>query len=232
VSVKNVRIPNYNKDRADRFVQRLVAEPLSPNAGVIMNDLLSEFHRGYPLENLRPLLQSQNPDIVNIGAWIASELGEKGSPLLPYVLPLLQHPAKNVRFSIVDCILLWATDGAQLAAVTSLLDDPESGVRWKAMDFLSRATMEQLQAALSYLEHAEPNSTYVRGLRWLLSSDASDANAVKAALQNENALLRKYAVVAASRMSKADREPLSYAASVKTPDVQNFAKSSIALLKD
>jgi hypothetical protein len=230
--VKSVLAPDYNQDRAEKLVQRLVAEPLSSKADEMMNDLLSEFHRGYPLENLRPLLHSQNQDVVNVGAWIASELGEKGNALLPDVFPLLQHPAKNVRFSIIDCILMWATDGAELSAVTRLLDDPESSVRWKTMDFLSLATRDQLQLALSHLAEVEPNSTHVRGLRWLLSSDASDANAVKSALHNENDLLRKYAVVAASRMSKANREPLSYAASVKDPDVQNFAKSSIRLLKD
>jgi hypothetical protein len=230
--VKTVLAPNYNQDRAEKLVQRLVEEPLSPRAEVMMNDLLSEFHRGYPLENLRPLLHSRDPNVVNVGAWIASELGEKGFPLLPDVLPLIHHPAKNVRFSIIDCILLWATDGAELSAVADLVNDPESGVRWKAMDFLSRATRDQLQAALSHLAEVEPNSTHVQGLQWLLGPDASDADTVKAALQNESALLRKYAVVAASRMSKADREPLSYAASVKDPDVQNFAKSSINLLKN
>ncbi len=222
----------YNQDRAEKLVQRLTEQPQSSQAGVMANDLLAEFQLGYPLENLRPLLHSENPDVADVGAWIASELGTWGEQLLPDVLPLLRHPAKNVRFSVIDCILLWATDGAELSAAIKLTEDSESSVRWKAMDFLSLATRDQLQLALSYLDEVEPNSTHVRGLRWLLSWDASDANAVKAALQNENALLRKYAVVAASRMAKADREPLSYAASVKDPDVQNFAKSSIRLLKD
>jgi HEAT repeat protein len=195
-------------------------------------DLLTEFRRGYPIENLRPFLYSENQDLLTIGAWIANEVGEPGRPILPDVFPLLRHPSRKVRFYIIDCILLWATDGAELSAVTGLLDDPESSVRWKAMDFLSLATRDQLELALSHLEEVEPNSGHVRGLRWLLSPEASDANRVKAGLQDKNALIRKYAVVAATRISKTNREPLSYATSLTDPDVKDFADSGIRLLKD
>ena len=198
----------------------------------MMNDLLSEFHRGYPLDNLRPLLHSKDQNVVKIGAWIASELGEKGHLLLPDVLPLIHHPASNVRFSIIDCILLWGTDGAQLSAVTDLLDDPDGGVRWKAMDFLSRARRDQLQTMLSYFEARKPQSWHARGLRWLLSPDASEVAKVKVCLMDKNALIRKYGAVAATRMSQSSRSALSYALSVNDPDVQNFAKSGMALLKN
>ncbi|HZR64395.1 MAG TPA: hypothetical protein VFA85_04555 [Terriglobales bacterium] len=230
--MKSFSTSKYNQDRAEKLVQRLTEQPRSSKAGVMMNDLLAEFQLGYPLENLRSLLHNEDQDVANVGAWIASELGTWGEQLLPDVLPLLRHPSKNVRFSVIDCILLWATDGVELSAAIKLTEDSESSVRWKAMDFLSLATKDQLQLALSYLEEVEPNSTHVRGLRWLLSPDASDAIKVKAALQDENSLIRKYAVVAATRISKTNREPLSYAASLTDPDVKNFAESGIRLLKD
>jgi len=197
-----------------------------------MNDLLEEFGRGYPLDNLRPLLLHNNSRVATTGAWIASELGAKGSVLLEDVSPLIGHPEKGVRFWAIDCVLLWAgpSDQAELASVIELLNDPEPGVRWKAMDFLSRATREQLEAALSSLEAREPNSMNVRGLRWLIGSHASDLQDVKTALQSQDGVLRKYGVVAARRMSKDNREPLLYAASLSDPDVKNFADSSITLL--
>src|SRR5882672_288042 len=89
---------NYNQERAEELTERLAADPRSSLAGVLMNDLLAEFHRGYPLENLRFLLQNDNTELVKVGAWIASELGEKGKPLLNDVSPLLQHPKSRVRF--------------------------------------------------------------------------------------------------------------------------------------
>jgi len=137
---------NYDKDRAEKFTERILANPNSSQLGVIANDLLREYHRGYPVENLRSLLANRDECIVITGAWIASELGAKGTPLLADISRLIGHPQKKVRFSVIDCLLVWAgpSNQAELASVIGLLSDPEAGVRWKVMDFLSRATPEQL----------------------------------------------------------------------------------------
>jgi len=196
-----------------------------------MNDLLTEFHRGYPLENLLFLLRNDNPELVKIGAWIASELGEKGKLLLDDVSPLLQHPESKVRFSAINSLLLWAdpSKGAELASVVNLIEDPEPRVRWKVMDFLSRATTEQLSAALSYLEVTNPLSKNIRGLRLLLAGVDNPKEAT-AALHDQDGLMRKYGVVLARRVAEINRDPLLYAASMDDPDVKDFADTSISLL--
>jgi len=223
---------NYNQDRAEELTKRFVADPRSSLAGVLMSDLLAEFHRGYPLENLLLLLLNDNTELVKAGAWIASELGEKGKPLLNDVSPLLQHPDSKVRFSTIDCILLWAdpSKGPELASVVKLIEDPESRVRWKVMDFLSRATREQLSAALSYLEATDPQSKNIPGLRLLLGSGADNPREATVALQGQDGLMRKYGVVLARRVAEIDRDPLLYAASIDDPDVKDFADTSISLL--
>jgi hypothetical protein len=222
----------YNKQRAEELADRLVADPRSSLAGVWMNDLLAEFHRGYPLENLRPLLLNDNTEIAKAGAWIASELGEKGEPLLNDVSPLLQHPDSRVRFSVIDCILLWAdpSKGPELASVANLIGDPESRVRWKVMEFLSRATREQLAAALSYLETTNPQSKNIRGLRLLLGSGAQNPKDATAALNDQDVVMRKYGAVLARRTAGINKEALLYAASIDDVDVKDFADSSISLL--
>jgi hypothetical protein len=223
---------NYNKQRAEELTERLVADPRSSLAGAWMNDLLAEFHRGYPLESLRPLLLNDNTEVAKAGAWIASELGEMGKPLLNDVSPLLQHPDSKVRFSAIDCILLWAdpSKGPELASVVNLIEDPESRVRWKVMDFLSRATREQLAAALSYFEATNPRSKNIRGLRLLLGSGAENPKEATAALHDQDDVMRKYGVVLARRVAEINRDPLLYAASIDDLDVKDFADTSISLL--
>jgi hypothetical protein len=223
---------NYNKQRAEELTERLVTDPRSSRAGVWMNDLLAEFHRGYPLENLRPLLLNDNAEVAKAGVWIASELGEKGKPLLTDVSPLLQHPDSKVRFSAIDCILLWAdpSKGPELAAVVNLIEDPESRVRWKVMDFLSRATREQLVAALSYFEATNSRSKNIRGLRLLLDPGAANPNGATTALHDQDDVMRKYGVVLARRVAEINRDPLLYAASIDDLDVKDFADTSISLL--
>ena len=223
---------SYNRERAEELTERLVADPRSSLAGAMMNDLLAEFHRGYPLENLRSLLQNDNTDVVKAGAWIASELGETGKPMLNDVSPLLQHADSRVRFSVIDCILLWAdpSKGRELASVVNLIDDPESRVRWKVMEFLSRASREQLAAALQYLEMTNPQSKNIRGLRLLLGSSAETPKEATAALRDQDELMRKYGAVLARRVAGIDKEPLLYAASIDDADVKDFADTSISLL--
>jgi hypothetical protein len=176
------------------------------------------------------LLLNDDPEIVKAGAWIASELGGKGKSLLDAVFPLLEHPDSRVRFSVIDCILLWAdsSHGLQLASVLRLLSDSESRVRWKALEFLSRASKEQLSAALLYLEIFEPQSKNIQGLRALLRAEKPlDA---MASLQDSDELIRKYGAVLARRLAHVSKEPLLFAASLDDVDVKDFAKTSLSLL--
>src|SRR5579884_983719 len=145
-----------NEERARKLTEQIMVNPNFSKAGILANDLLTEFHQGYALDNLLPLLHSQNEELVGIGIWIASELGEKGKPLLRDVFPLLRHSSKRVRFLAIDCLLVWADPSHkyELTSVVALLEDAQSVVRRKTMDFLSRASREQIQAALSYLEAA------------------------------------------------------------------------------
>ncbi len=223
---------NYNQQRAEALTERLISDPRSRIADASASELLAEFHRGYPLENLRPLLQNDNTEIVKHGAWIASELGEMGMLLLRDVSPLLHHPESKVRFSVIDCILLWAdpTKAPELVSVVNLIEDPTSRVRWKVMDFLSRASTEQLAAALRYLEATNPRSKNIQGLRLLLGSGVDNSNEATVALRGQDALMRKYGVVLARRVAEIDRAPLLYAASIDDPDVKDFADTSISLL--
>jgi len=221
---------DYDQKCAQRLTDLLVKNPRSPDAGVWMNDLLSEFQRGYPLLNLRPLLLHEDPDVAAGGAWIASELGAQGRPLLDIVSRLLQHSDRRVRFNALDCVLLWTDTarGPELCEAVRLLDDSDPAVRWKAMDFLSRASEDQLQAALADLRRERPQSGHNPALAWLLTA-GKDPQQVITSLSSPDPLLRKYGAVAAARLPGDRRKPLSLAAASQDPDVKRFAESSMRL---
>src|SRR5262249_26989792 len=84
--------------------------------------------------------------------------------------------------------------------------DPEEGVRWKAMGFLSRASKGQLESGLRFLEMEEPASPNVPGLRWLLSTQGQDAETIEPELRSSDPRIRKYGAVAVKRrlVSKTD----------------------------
>lgn len=173
-------------DKVERIIERIMRDPGALDDGKLANHLLEQFHRGAPVDYLRPLLLSADPRLVRSGAWIASELGEKGNALLDIVGNLLEHADERARFWVIDCVLLWAgpSHERELSKVIRLIDDPEKAVRWKVMVFLSRASKDQLEAALGWFLKEEPVSTNVRGLQWLLGPAGFQVEAVEAMLQN------------------------------------------------
>jgi len=211
--------------KVEKIIEQIITNPEVADDELLGDRLLQQFHRGAPLDYLRPLLQSPDERLASLGAWIASELGEKGKPLLGIVGSLLRYPAKQVRFWAIDCVLLWAgpSDGREISQAIRLIDDPEKAVRWKAMDFLFRASRGQLESALAFMGKEEPVSPNVLGLRWLLSNAGRDAETVEAELRSSSTQMRKYAAAAAVRISKENRHPLLVAASSDDLDIANLA---------
>ena len=220
---------------AKKLLEAILADP-DPNSdrvGRLQNDLLREYGSGYPIENLRPLLHSENERLLDTGLFIADELGRKASPLLGDLFPLLKHPREQVRFEVLCCLQTCTgpSDKLELASAVALLDDAATSVRWKAMDFMRGASRDNLQAALSYLEATEPKSRHVIGLRWLLGPGANNPEEITIALKNPDSDIRKYAAVAAARISDSHSGPLFFASTTGDSEIKNFADHQINLYK-
>lgn len=216
-------------DRANDLIEQLLSNPDSSEFGALANELLTQYHRGSPVGSLRILLHSANDRVVGEGAWIASELGESGKPLLPDISRLLRHPSKKVRFWSIDCVHLWAgpSSADELASAVGLVDDPEEAVRWKAMGFLAMASREQLQAALGNLTKTNPTSQYTRGLKWLIGVEETDPAEIIDALRSNDQLRRKIAAAAAYRLWNRDSAPLHFATSIDDHEVVQFARDML-----
>jgi hypothetical protein len=212
-------------------LQRVLDAPSAAARDELKVELLDEFHLGWPIGDLLSLLQSHNGNAVQVGIWIASELGTNGKPLLIEIVPLLGHTAPTVRFLAIDCVLEWAsaTDKLALATAARLVDDPTMAVRWKVLQFLSLASTGQLQAARSQLKSMNGPARLVSGLAWLLSEGAEDPLKVLEQLRNPDPLLRKFGVVAATRLWQRDEEPLIGASKSSDSEVRQFAADMLSL---
>src|SRR4029079_9071775 len=120
-------------------------------------DLLDEFHAGYPPGRLLSLLRHPDSAVVKRGAWIAGELGQAATELLPEAARLLDYPSRAVRFAAVDLVFACAgeTDGALVAKVMNMICDPDRSIRWKALRFLGHAEASQIDAGVPYLKDGE-----------------------------------------------------------------------------
>ncbi len=126
--------------RVEKIIRQMLNNPGAAADELPVNRLLEEFQSGAPLEYLQPLLLSPDPELATSAAWIASELGLEGKPLLGVVVRLLRHGDKRVRFWIMDCILLWtdSSNGGKLPALflcLTILKRRIGGKQWDSSEF-------------------------------------------------------------------------------------------------
>ena len=117
--------------------------------------LLQAFYGDLSLNHLRDLLRSANPKVVDSGAWILSELGRRGRPLIGECAHLLNHREKAVRFYAMDTVIVNATtdDGAIVSQCVEHLLDCESAVQWKCLNLLRRIDAICLSSAAQVSHH-------------------------------------------------------------------------------
>lgn len=148
--------------------------------GQALNDLLGEFHRGYPTRKLVELSRSTNPSTVRAAAWLVSELGAAACAHSSNFWPLLESTDPKVRFSIIDCVTVCAgnSDGQAIAKLIDSLLDASSAVRWKALDAVVKLSGWQLDTGWTWLTKHRPNCSYMYCVKLL-------NHAATAAVQHE-----------------------------------------------
>jgi hypothetical protein len=191
--------------------------------GGVANDLLDAVHAGYPVERLRPLLMSEDDTAIGAGMFILSELGGYAAPLLADAALLLTHRSRRVRASALDIVSDCATtqDGAILAQAVLLSDDPESGVQWKALRFLTALESPLLEAARAALPER-----FRALVLWLLDTDVGAANPeeMRTLLRDPDPLQRRFAAVALAR-SRNRAAFLAMADEITDPPIKMFIRS-------
>jgi hypothetical protein len=218
--------------RAAELIRRLLATPDEPDHEALANELLYEYGSGHPLETLRPLLRSPHPEVVGVAMFVVSELGSSAAPLLNDVTKLLPHPDVGIRFDVIDSILTCASasDGDKIASVALLLGDPDRRIRWKAMEFLSLASGEQLQAAVKHFQDHKEDIKNIENLKWVDSESASNVADVERMMESADSLCRKYGVIAATRVARQSKQPLLRGLSSEDADIRHFAESMLGIL--
>jgi hypothetical protein len=208
------------KQRGDELIEHICRGGSDDDA----NELLAELYRGFPISNVRRLLRCDQEQVVRVAVWITSELGEAAAPLMPDIALLLRHQLPFARFFALDAVLAAASpaQGDIIAEAIRLINDDEEAVRWKAMQFLARATRQQLSAGL---RHANDISI-ARLLKWLRDVGSEDVGEIIAAVDDVDACKRRFAAAAAARILGANRLAIEHAASAEDPEVRSFAQET------
>ncbi len=195
------------------------------------NELLREIFHGYPAGKLVDLIHSDNDQAVRSGAWILSELGAEAAQLSDEIAFLLQHSVRNARFFALDAVLTSASEenGPLIAQAVMLIADPDSAVRWKALQFLSDAAPDQLMAARKYLSADQISAS----VRWLIGDPENPIyqREVLGRLEDHDKMSRMFAAAAAARIANSYQEAIGRASKSDDPDIRDFARDRLAVRK-
>jgi hypothetical protein len=214
----------------DQLIEKLCMGVFdSEVADTAANDLLKQIFRGYPVQNVRRLIYSENDESVKAGAWIISELGARSVQLMDEIDFLLGHRIRNARFFAVDAVLgnRSADSGAVVAKAVMLVTDPDHAVRRKVLLLLAKAARDQLEAALPYMQdHRAVDLT-----SWLIN-DAGSLSFKREVLEKLNDLdksTRMFAAAAAMRIADRDREGIERASDSDDSDIHAVARREIGI---
>ena len=218
----------------DDLIERIRTHPADDDiVGPAANDLLSELYAGYPVENLARLLHSGDDRILRTATWLLSELDELAEPLMDEVPALLASPILSVRYDAIAVVLenADARHGPIIAQVMNLSSDPESAVRWKVLEFLAEASVEQLEAGASCL----PSGQVKELAEWLILQDGDepDLAGIVVRLEAGDPVTRLFAAAAAASLSdEEDTNLLEQAALVEQEEIRSFAQERLTDLRE
>jgi hypothetical protein len=219
--------------RADQLMDDLLSDPQGFREKGDGNELLKQFLRGYPLDELRLLLHHQREEVVAIGIWIASELGHEAAAFVNEAVAALQHPNNRIRYFALDVIMLGTEDQnqAEFFQIVKRLEDSDVAVRQRALELLSSATEQQLISAMHRFEVEENCSPHATFLGLLLRVQSSDVAEVEEMIRSGDGLRIKYGIAIAERLYPSYPQLLELAASLEDEEYRSVAEDMLSLHK-
>lgn len=190
---------------AAQLIDMMKADPEGFHSSGKAYDLLQFYFHGYPLDTLRPLLQSGNRYILRCVSFIASELAIQAWPLAEEMIPLLQSEDPHIVWDAVEVLAVCSVDGkvSLYSHIVRMLESGFPPIRELAAWLMSRAEVSQLIAARQWFEKQPDGALHSIGLGVLLGDQGPSESAEHAS----NDLLRLYAEIAAERHRPERRPP-------------------------
>ncbi|MER9147428.1 MAG: hypothetical protein E5Y06_00910 [Mesorhizobium sp.] len=167
--------------------------------------LQSEFHKGFPLENLRPLLTSGNLHTQAAAAYLVAEANSKMSYKMNCVVAeiagLLDSESSGIRFDAIEALLGCTTpaDGTVLGRLMLRLDDEYAGVRWRVVQFICLAERWQLRLAVENAAALRPDSAFKTLVNAYGRYFMPSSKDLPRLLAHPDAVLRRFAAAVAIR---------------------------------
>jgi HEAT repeat protein len=189
--------------------------------------LLDEYFKGFDLQTLRPLLKSSDIYVISAALFVVSELGNKAWSLVDDIVPLLNIDNPYVQADALESVMTCSSGekASLFGYVVRALENNNEGIRNLAMFLLSNANAEQLRVGSQIFKASDPNkSVHEEGLSVLLEGELATSEKILKMINDNDALVRKYGVIASKRLLKKFPTLIEDASSSSDSDVAKFAQ--------
>ena len=197
--------------------------------------LLQEYFNGLSKETLHDLLSYEDKDIRALALWIISELGEEAAK------DFLEEAASQMNDDD-PAIYRWSSEIVAWYGTGKYMDDfmkifvffehSNAKIRMVSMFRISELTDSRIKEAYAYsVGNKMLSGSHEKGLLSLMHINTLTASDITAMLNSDDSVIRKYGVIAASKVYEKYPEIINKSVTSEDLDVQDYAKH-IVQVKD
>lgn len=192
--------------------------------------LLQEYFDGFSKETLRDLLRNEDKYIRQIALWIISELGETAEDLLEEVVVQLNDDDPLICYYSSEIVACIATDKYMddFMKVFGFFEHFNPEIRTLSMFIISTLSDSRIQEAYTYsVSNKILGGSHEKGLLSLTDVNSLTASDITAMVNSDDSVIRKYGVIAASKVCEKYPEIVTEAVNSEDADVKEFARAEM-----
>ncbi|WP_086930522.1 hypothetical protein [Agarilytica rhodophyticola] len=199
----------------------------SEDYGEALNQLLSVLCKNVSYNKVLKLVNSQVESAKVAGVWLAAMLGKKAVCIFDDIKYLIRSENAKIRYELMECFLECAASGEVVLDLVKCLDDEESAIRLRALDYLKFLSDDQIISAYEYaFGKGDTYYKYLSILRSQLKSEITIAE-IEDGIVSEDVFCKRFFFMAAVRGGK-DTKVLSHLAQISDDtDINKYLESFI-----
>lgn len=192
--------------------------------------LLQEYFEGLSKETLRELLCYEDKHIRQTALWIISELGESAKDLLGEAAAQMNDDDPLICYYSSEIVACTAADKYMddFMRVFAFLEHSNAKIRTLSMFIISELADSRIQEAYAYSAGSKILSdSHEKGLLSLRDVNTLTTSDIKAMINSDDGVIRKYGVIAASRVCGRYPELIRESVNSEDKDIQVFSETRV-----
>ena len=214
-----------------RFIEILKKDKEKFRKEVGGYQLLEEYFHGLSRETLHDLLSNDDKDIRALALWIAAELGSAGAE------EFLEEAASHMndddpaiyRYS-TEIVAFWGTDKYMddFMRIFSFFEHSNAKIRKVSMVRISQLNDSRIKEAYAYsVNNKILSDSHEKGLLSLIHINTLTDSDITAMLHSDDSVIRKYGIIAASKVYEKYPEIINESVNSEDLDVQDYSKGEV-----